>query len=241
MRSLSFITLSSLGLALATVAAPTAGAQSRSQVLVCRDGTRVYSDDLRSCARHRGLDVRATQEARYEERRTAERRGEGRGRDDREGYDPRYDDRRSGDPRYDGRDDRRGNGQYGDGRYDNGRYDNGYGLGRNAVYEWAGTVDREIHIQIRGNRAFVQPASGEMRSGRGRVVNGLPQRNGTLIVQRLDGRGDVDVIQQPSARNGYTATVRVRDPKGGADNYRIVAYWQPNGDDRYEDRRYGRN
>jgi hypothetical protein len=238
MRSLSFITLSSLGLALATVAAPSAGAQSRSQVLVCRDGTRRYSDDVRACARHRGLDVRATQDARRDDdRRTADRRGNGRDRDDRQGYDPRYDDRRSGDPRYDGRDDRRGNGQYG-----NGQYDNGYGLGRNAVYEWVGTVDREIHIQLRGNRAFVQPASGEMRSGRGRVVNGLPQRNGTLVVQRLDGRGDVDVIQQPNARNGYTATVRVRDPKGGADNYRIVAYWQPNGgDDRYDDRRYGRN
>src|SRR5439155_1197050 len=41
------------------------------------------------------------------------------------------------------------------------------------------------------------------------------------------GRGQVDVVQQPTARNGYTAIVRVRDPQGGAGNYRINAFWQP--------------
>ena len=183
MRSLSFITLSSLGMALATIAAPDAGAQSRAPIIVCRDGTRVISDDARSCARHRGVDVRATDDARrYEERRTAGRRGDGRGRDDRNGYDPRYDgrdDRRSGDPRYDGRDDRRGNG---------GLYDNGRGLGRNAVYEWAGTVDKEIQIQIRGNRASVQHASGEMRNGRGRVVNGF---RSAMVRSSCSGSKDV--------------------------------------------------
>jgi len=35
------------------------------------------------------------------------------------------------------------------------------------------------------------------------------------------------VIAQPSARNGYTATLRIRDPRGGASRYRIVAYWEP--------------
>jgi hypothetical protein len=40
-----------------------------------------------------------------------------------------------------------------------------------------------------------------------------------------NGRGDVHVIQQPSRRNDYTAVVRVSDPRGGADAYRISAWW----------------
>jgi len=56
-----------------------------------------------------------------------------------------------------------------------------------------------------------------------------------VIVRLQEGRGDVDVIEQPSARNDYQTTVRVRDPRGGDDRYRLVAYWL--GDDRFDDRR----
>ena len=109
------------------------------------------------------------------------------------------------------------------------------------MYEWQGTVDKEIRIQLRGNRAFVQPiGAGDARSGSGRMMAGLPQQDGTLMVQRLQGRGDVDVIQQPNAQNGYTATLRVRDPQGGADSYRIAVYFQSNGSGVYNGR-YNRN
>jgi hypothetical protein len=225
MRTATFFSLVPLGLALTTLVPSRAEAQRRQQVIVCRDGTRSYSDDVRACARHRGLDVRATEEARrYDNDRSANGRSDNR-RDDR--GDNRGDDRRnSGDDRRNGGDDRYG---YGTG-------------GRSEVYEWQGTVDKEIQIQLRGNRASVQPiGAGDRRSGRGQVVNGLPQRNGTLVVQRLSGRGDVDVIEQPSSRNGYTATIRIRDPRGGADNYRIAVYFESssNNDGRYGG--YGRN
>ena len=51
-------------------------------------------------------------------------------------------------------------------------------------------------------------------------------------MQVLNGRGDVDVIQQPSAQNNYTTIVRIQDPRSGSDNYRLAAYWQAysNGD-----------
>ena len=52
-------------------------------------------------------------------------------------------------------------------------------------------------------------------------------KQGNLVVQRLEGRGDVLVIEQPTSRNNYTATLRIRDPRGGAARYRIVAYWEP--------------
>ncbi len=220
MHQLRLLSLASLGIALATIVAPRAGAQGNTRVIVCRDGTRINSNNASVCTMHRGVDGRATEDARRAE---ADRVANGRWDDRRDRRDDRRDAR---DDRRDRRDDR-----------------DGYGNGRSVAFEWQGTVDKEIQIQLRGNRAFVQPiGAGDSRANRGaRVVNGLPQREGTLVVQRLAGRGDVDVIQQPSARNGYTATLRVRDPRGGADNYRIVAYFQPSGNDRYGDSRYGRN
>jgi len=217
MRSSVLLSFATLGLSVATLAAPSAQAQYQSRTIVCRDGSRFDSNNASVCARHRGVDGRATQEARRIEN---ERSANGRWDDRRDNRDDRRDGR---DDRRDGRDDRR------DGRWDdrgnNGNY--GYG-GRREVYEFNGVVDREVQIQLRGNRAYVQPmGAGEDRNSRGRVINGMPQQTGNLVVQRLEGRGDVDVIEQPSARNGYTATLRIRDPRGGAARYRIVAYWEP--------------
>ncbi len=218
MRSSVLLSLTTLGLSVATLAAPSAQAQVvHSRIIVCRDGSRYDSPDASVCARHRGVDGRATQDARRLEN---ERVANGR-RDDR-------DDRRDGrDDRRDGRDDRWDDRRDGDGRDGDRRYGDGNGS-RREVYEWNGVVDKEVRIQLHGNRAYVQPmGAGEDRNSRGRVLNGLPQQTGNLVVQRLEGRGDVSVIEQPSARNGYTATLRIRDPRGGAARYRIVAYWEP--------------
>jgi hypothetical protein len=35
------------------------------------------------------------------------------------------------------------------------------------------------------------------------------------------------VLEHPTSRNNYTARLRIRDPRGGASRYRIVAYWEP--------------
>jgi hypothetical protein len=233
MKQLRLLSLASLGLALATTVSSTAGAQGRNntRVIVCRDGTRFDSDNASVCNRHNGVDGRATQIAR-------------RNANDR--WDDRRDRRDDRDDRRDGRDDRRDgrdNGQY-DPRYDNRGNNGGYVNGRAMVYQFQGTVDKEIRIQLRGDRANVQPiGEGDYRAARGgRVVNGLPRQEGSLIVERLAGRGDVDVIEQPSSRNGYTATVRVRDSKGGADNYRFNLIFQSSGNSGYGSTgRWGRN
>src|SRR5438270_13820904 len=60
----------------------------------------------------------------------------------------------------------------------------------------------------------------------------LPQQAGRVVAQLEDGRADGEVVERPTAQNGYTTVIRVTDPAGGADNYRVVAYWQnyANGD-----------
>ncbi|HEY0778444.1 MAG TPA: hypothetical protein VGD56_10820 [Gemmatirosa sp.] len=159
----------------------------------------------------------------------------------------------------------------GDGRYssdgrDGGGYDGGgYGRapgGARPLFTWNGRVDRE---------AYVVMQSGDVRTridgydngagGRARVMSALPQTDGVIDVRMEEGRGRVDVVEQPTSRNGYRAVVRVRDDDAGAGNYRLVALWRPaggygygggypggfdgrsgdgrSGDGRYGDGRYG--
>ena len=94
------------------------------------------------------------------------------------------------------------------------------------LFTWTGRVDREIQLAMRG-RAVWTRASDRDDEGRSqtRVSSALPHAAGTVRVEMRDGRGDVAVIQQPTARNDYTTIIRIRDRSGGADRYRISAYW----------------
>lgn len=113
---------------------------------------------------------------------------------------------------------------------------------------WSGKVDREVVIQICG-RDVATRGSGLDASFPPRVnVNfALPRAPGVVRVLRAAGRGDVDILENPSARNNYTATVRVRDRRAGADNYRIVLTYEANdvrgfpGDARNDGRNDGRS
>jgi hypothetical protein len=119
--------------------------------------------------------------------------------------------------------------QYSSNRYPNGRDRNVNS--QQEIFEWAGRVDREIQIQAnRNNAEIIKLGSNERNNnGRMRTFAAIPRQAGTVTVQVLEGRGKVDVIQQPTARNGYTTVIRMRDPDGGASRYRIAAYFTPNG------------
>lgn len=92
------------------------------------------------------------------------------------------------------------------------------------LLQWSGSVDREIQIAMRGTSVWRH--AGENVRGASRVTVALPRTSGSVRVRVLEGRGNVDVVQQPSPNNGYTAIVRIRDPRSGSDHYRIATYWQ---------------
>ena len=99
------------------------------------------------------------------------------------------------------------------------------------LFSWSGTVDREAIIVMRG--AFLETQGDgfeSFREARFRISEALPRASGTVSIARADGRGDVEVIQQPSLFNGYTTRVRVRDRQSGADRYRLVVTWQGAGE-----------
>lgn len=120
------------------------------------------------------------------------------------------------------------------------------------LFQWNGRVEREMHITMRGFNGRASTGRYEAR-GTLRLVNALPRDEGHVLVRVEQGRADVDVVQQPSARNGYTAIVRVRDFSRRDERIRLAAFWRPEnegwmrgprrddsrGDERWEDRDYG--
>ena len=132
------------------------------------------------------------------------------------------------------------------GGYDRGGYDNGAGYGRGGngarpLFSWNGRVDREAYIVMQNGdvRTQIDGSNNGAGSGRVRVGSALPQTDGFIDVQMQEGRGRVDVVEQPTARNGYRAVVRVRDDDAGAGIYRIVASWRPTGNGGYANGGYG--
>ncbi len=95
------------------------------------------------------------------------------------------------------------------------------------LFTWNGRIDREVMIVVRGRNVETR-AGGVDASFAPRldVRDALPRQLGDVDVRLNGGRGSVDVVQQPSARNDYTAIVRVRDPRSGSDDYRVVVSWQ---------------
>ncbi len=90
-----------------------------------------------------------------------------------------------------------------------------------------GRVDDVIELEIRGDQLRERVVSGQRVSDvSSRFNSNLPRRRVKVNVEKLRGRGNVDVVEQPSSRNNFTAIVRLRDTKGGADDYEIEVYWE---------------
>jgi hypothetical protein len=105
------------------------------------------------------------------------------------------------------------------------------------LFTWSGTVDREVTIEVRG-RDIQTHGSGLDASFAPRLdVNSpLPRIEGTIRARLDNGRGVVQVLENPSERNNYTARLRVIDDRPGADRYRVEVWFEPN-IGRYDDPR----
>jgi hypothetical protein len=99
--------------------------------------------------------------------------------------------------------------------------------GERELFGWNGSVDREVLITMRGQQVWAE-GTGSLDDDRGRtrVYTSLPREEGWVTAQLVDGRGQVDVLQQPSARHNYTTIIRLRDPSSGEDRYDVRAYWR---------------
>lgn len=97
---------------------------------------------------------------------------------------------------------------------------------RSGRMTWRGRVDDDVRIRIRGGTADVETIGGTAYDdGQPNFSNSLPNRRVTVRVNKIRGRGDVLIEQQPSRENDFTAVVRIKDSRGGAGDYEFELVW----------------
>jgi hypothetical protein len=95
------------------------------------------------------------------------------------------------------------------------------------MLRWTGAVDDQVEIRIQGRNVQTRTLSGNGTRDVRANLNGraLPRRDVTVSVRERSGRGSVNVVQQPSQWNNYTAVIRVRDRQGGFGHYDFDVSW----------------
>jgi hypothetical protein len=98
---------------------------------------------------------------------------------------------------------------------------------RTGTVAWSGVVDGVDEIIFSGSTASVRHVSGKPpREVRASFSAPLPRSPVNLDLISTSGRGAIDIAQQPSPDNGYTAIVRIDDSSKGSDNrYEFTLRW----------------
>ncbi|HWQ32143.1 MAG TPA: RICIN domain-containing protein [Blastocatellia bacterium] len=92
---------------------------------------------------------------------------------------------------------------------------------------WRGMVDGTLRVEVRGATITEKATEGSPYTNSNyQFTASLPRRAAFVSVSRRRGRGSVEVIEQPSEYNNFTAVVQIRDRQGGSDNYEFVLRWQ---------------
>lgn len=104
--------------------------------------------------------------------------------------------------------------------------DAGFSFARAGMF-WSGRVDGRLRVVVEGGRAHSEVISGAPIIGeRADFSRSLPARNNpNATVRKVRGRGRVEIVEYPSARNGYRLVFEIADSDGGADNYEIEVGW----------------
>ena len=91
---------------------------------------------------------------------------------------------------------------------------------------WRGRVDTEVLLEVRGNSVIEKHVAGKsFNNGRFTFSAPMPARELNLKVENKKVRGTVELIERPSATNGYKAVLRISDPKRDAADYEFDLVW----------------
>ncbi len=98
---------------------------------------------------------------------------------------------------------------------------------RSGTVAWSGIVDGVDEIIITGGSASVRHRSGEaIREPRASFSAAVPRAPVAVKLLNQSGRGEIVVIQEPSAANGYTTIVRIDDTReNGGKPYQFTLRW----------------
>lgn len=92
---------------------------------------------------------------------------------------------------------------------------------------WRGTVDGIMRLEISGATVTEKNVSGApYTNSKSEFTASLPRRATFVSVSKQRGRGSVEVVQQPSDYNNFTAVIQVRDSEGGSNYYELTVSWR---------------
>ena len=95
-------------------------------------------------------------------------------------------------------------------------------------FEFSVWIDGSVEAFIRSNNIRYQVLDGapirDSKIAFSEPMPFTPLRS--LRVQKKQGRGNVQLLEQPSAQNGYTARLRIDDPRRSGVQYNILLEWE---------------
>ncbi len=99
--------------------------------------------------------------------------------------------------------------------------------GGEGMFDFQGRFDDLTFLHIRGDRVYAENPKGRPVMVREfHFTQPLPAaRLASLSVQKLKGRGKVELWEKPSPANNYALTLRIEDPKGGDAPYHFQVLW----------------
>ena len=91
---------------------------------------------------------------------------------------------------------------------------------------WRGKVDGETQLLVRRSEVESRALSALPASGiTFNFTSPLPRRAVDVRLEKKHGRENIEIVQQPSRNNDFTAVVQIRDKKGGSDDYEFELIW----------------
>ena len=92
---------------------------------------------------------------------------------------------------------------------------------------WRGKVDGRIRVAIQGGASFSEVVEGARIIGEhGDMYRALPARSDLMpAIRKLQGRGNVAIVELPSEKNNYRLVFEIDDSEPGADDYEVELDW----------------
>jgi hypothetical protein len=96
---------------------------------------------------------------------------------------------------------------------------------------WQGDVQGIVTVFVKGKRLEIEAKDGAaVQSPHFRFNHALPDTTLDVRLDRIEGRGDVQIAEQPRADNSYTLAVRIEDRQSGSSHYSLAFHWDVSGE-----------
>lgn len=96
---------------------------------------------------------------------------------------------------------------------------------------WKGEVDGTVLLRVQKKRVLAEATGGHV-IGRPtfRFAHPLPEQRQEARVEVLEGRGSVQILEQPRGDNNYSLVARIEDRQPGATLHSLAFFWDAQSD-----------